>query len=252
MAISNTIIQIKKSTVSGNTPSTLANGEIAINTADGKFFYRTPSGSIGSISQTSSFATVNANSSLILATSPTDTLSINSGNNIVVTANTTSKTISIALTNNVTISGNLTIGSGSGGNISGANTIFANTINVSSALIFPDGTIQYTANAGGSATDNIARTLAQNAYNQANAATSYAGSGYNQANSAYSLASSASSTAGAAYTTACNATVLAQAAYNQANTGGGGGPYIITGANYVDYGWVYQSAGPVQFNYGTL
>ena len=251
MAIANTTIQIKKSTVSGNTPSSLANGEIAINTADGKFFYRTPSGSIGTISQAYSFATVNANSSLILATSPTDTLSINPSTNIVVTANTTAKSVTLSLANNVTVANSLTI-AGSGGNISGANTISANTVNVSSALIFPDGTIQYTANAGGSATDTVARTLAQNAYNQANAATNYAGSGYNEANSAYSLASSASSTAGAAYTTACNATVLAQAAYNQANTGGGGGPYIITGANYVDYGWVYQSAGPIQFNYGTL
>lgn len=342
MAISNTIIQIKKSTVSGNAPSSLANGEIAINTADGKFFYRTPSGGIGSISQTSSFATVNANSSLILATSSTDTLSINSGNNIVVAANTTAKSISIALANTVTIANSLTIGGGTGGSITGASSISANTFianslvgalplsvnitagagNQNTAILvtgantkggvgyvdflqannlsgsttngskwfrldsngqyqiinsaytqnifnlndsgyltipgsftfgssgtnyiqFGDGTKQYTANAGGSSTDTIARTSAQAAFDEANAA-------YSLASSASSTASSASSTASAAYTTACNATVLAQAAYNQANTGGGGGPYIITGANYVDYGWVYQSAGPVQFNYGTL
>ena len=145
MAIANTTIQIKKSTVSGNTPSTLANGEIAINTADGKLFYRTPSGSIGSISQAYSFATVNANSSLILATSSTDTLSIVPGNNIVVTANTTAKSITVSLANNVTLTGNITTGSGTGGNISGANNIFANTVNVSTSLVFPDGTIQYTS-----------------------------------------------------------------------------------------------------------
>jgi len=114
--------------------------------------------------------------------------------------------------------------------------------NVYSDKIYTNG-LYYAANGnpiqtGGSGTDAAARALAQGAFDEAN--------------SAYSLASSASSTAGAAYTTACNAIVLAQSAYNQANTGGGGGPYIITGANYVDYGWVYQTAGPVQFNYGTL
>jgi hypothetical protein len=93
MAIANTTIQIKKSTVSGNTPSSLANGEIAINTADGKLFYRTPSGSIGSIVQASSFATVNANSSLILASSPTDTLSFTNGGGINIIGNTVTKTI---------------------------------------------------------------------------------------------------------------------------------------------------------------
>jgi hypothetical protein len=95
MAIANTTIQIKKSVVSGNTPSSLANGEIAINSADGKLFYRTPSGSIASISQALSFATVNANSSLILATTSTDTLSFAAANGISIVANTTSKVITI-------------------------------------------------------------------------------------------------------------------------------------------------------------
>jgi hypothetical protein len=38
--MSNTIIEIRHSNVSGNVPDTLANGEIAINTIDGKLFYR--------------------------------------------------------------------------------------------------------------------------------------------------------------------------------------------------------------------
>jgi len=38
--MANTIIELRHSTVSGNTPSNLANGEIAINTFDGKIFYR--------------------------------------------------------------------------------------------------------------------------------------------------------------------------------------------------------------------
>ena len=42
--MSNTIIQLKHSTTTGNTPSSLANGEIAINSFDGKLFYSDPSG----------------------------------------------------------------------------------------------------------------------------------------------------------------------------------------------------------------
>jgi hypothetical protein len=42
--VSNTIIQLKYSTATGNTPSSLANGEIAINSFDGKLFYSDPLG----------------------------------------------------------------------------------------------------------------------------------------------------------------------------------------------------------------
>jgi hypothetical protein len=38
--MSNTIIELRHSSVTGNVPSSLANGEIAINTFDGKLFYR--------------------------------------------------------------------------------------------------------------------------------------------------------------------------------------------------------------------
>jgi hypothetical protein len=47
--MSNTTIQLKFSTVSGNTPITLSNGELAINTFDGKIFYSDPAGTIKSI-----------------------------------------------------------------------------------------------------------------------------------------------------------------------------------------------------------
>jgi hypothetical protein len=47
--MANTEIRIKHSVTSGNTPSVLANGEIAINSADGKLFYSTPAGQIQSI-----------------------------------------------------------------------------------------------------------------------------------------------------------------------------------------------------------
>jgi len=101
MTIANTTLVLKKSGTSGNVPSTLANGELAINYADGKLFYKTPSGTIASITGSGggggsySFSTINVNSSLIIATSNTDTLSFLASNGISVTANTISKTIVI-------------------------------------------------------------------------------------------------------------------------------------------------------------
>jgi len=100
MTIANTTLVLKKSGTSGNVPSTLANGELAINYADGKLFYKTPSGTIASITGSGSgggdsFSTINVNSSLIIATSNTDTLSFSASNGISVTANTISKTIVI-------------------------------------------------------------------------------------------------------------------------------------------------------------
>ena len=47
--MANTTIQLKYSVVTSNTPTSLANGELAINGADGKLFYRTPGGTISSI-----------------------------------------------------------------------------------------------------------------------------------------------------------------------------------------------------------
>jgi hypothetical protein len=46
--MSNTTIELKHSQVTGNTPASLANGEISINTADGLFFYKDPTGTIRS------------------------------------------------------------------------------------------------------------------------------------------------------------------------------------------------------------
>jgi hypothetical protein len=44
--MANTVIQLRNSTVTGNVPSSLANGEISINSRDGKFFYSTPAGAV--------------------------------------------------------------------------------------------------------------------------------------------------------------------------------------------------------------
>ena len=56
--MANTVIQIKKSTISGNVPVSLATGELAINSADGKLYYKTSSGSTAFIYTPYTFSTV--------------------------------------------------------------------------------------------------------------------------------------------------------------------------------------------------
>jgi hypothetical protein len=93
--MSNTSIQLKKSGATGNTPTGLAFGEVAINYADGKLYYKNAMGGTSYISNQFSFDTINANNSLILATGVSDTLSFVAGNNITISTNTTTKTITI-------------------------------------------------------------------------------------------------------------------------------------------------------------
>jgi hypothetical protein len=140
--MSNTTIQIKKSGVTGNVPSGLNFGEIAINYADGKLYYKSNSGSTTYITNQQSFATINSNNSLILATSGSDILNLLTGNNVTISTNTSNKSITIGLTNDVTVSNSLTVGSGTGGNITGVNNISANTVNT--ANIYITGLIQTT------------------------------------------------------------------------------------------------------------
>jgi hypothetical protein len=96
--MANTTLQLRKSGATGNVPPSLAFGELALNYADGKLYYKAANGTITYIqsgTSTDSFATINANSSLILATSPTDTLSIRPGNNITISTDTVGKSITI-------------------------------------------------------------------------------------------------------------------------------------------------------------
>jgi hypothetical protein len=93
--MSNTAIQLKKSGVTGNTPTSLAFGEVALNYADGKLFYKNSLGGTSYISNQFSFDTINSNNSLIFAGSSSDTLSFVAGNNITISTNTTTKTITI-------------------------------------------------------------------------------------------------------------------------------------------------------------
>ncbi len=85
--MANTSIQLKKSIISGNIPSSLLPGELAINTADGILFYKDSSDVIRQIKTGTSgntFSTLNVNSSLLIAASNNDILTIDSSNSITI------------------------------------------------------------------------------------------------------------------------------------------------------------------------
>lgn len=94
--MSNTVIQLKKSSTPSSVPSSLANGEIALNFADGKIFYKNTAGYIAEISSgTNSFGTVNANSTLIVADSTNDVLTIEAGSGITIVGDAINDKITI-------------------------------------------------------------------------------------------------------------------------------------------------------------
>lgn len=148
--MANTVIQLKKSATPSATPSSLANGELAINFADGKLFYKAANGTIVEFSSGSAgndFGTVNANGTLIVSDTNGDVFTLAPGDNINIVGD--------AINDVITISANLL-----------------------SALI--------TANAAYNQA-NTARTHANNAYNIANLAfdkanTSAGGGAYFQGN----------------------------------------------------------------------
>lgn len=164
--MSNTAIQLKKSGVTGNTPSGLAFGEVALNYADGKLFYKNSLGGTSSISNQFSFDTINSNNSLIFAGSGSDTLSFVAGNNITISTNTTTKTITI----NASVSG----GSDPGPAFDRANGAYSHA------------NAAYTA--ANNSADTWVRTQANNAYDKANSSGSFANGAFVQANSNYTSA----------------------------------------------------------------
>ena len=96
--MANTTIRLKKSSVSAHLPdpTQLDHGEIALNYADGKIFYKDPANNIQQISgSANTFYTVNASGTLLVATSPTDILSINSGENIEIAGDFLTDTLTI-------------------------------------------------------------------------------------------------------------------------------------------------------------
>lgn len=98
--MANTVIALKKSSTPASVPSDLANGELAINFADGKLFYKNTAGYIVEISGGggNSFGTVNANSTLIVADSTNDVLTIEAGSGIAIVGDAINDKITISAT----------------------------------------------------------------------------------------------------------------------------------------------------------
>jgi cytoskeletal protein CcmA (bactofilin family) len=168
--MSNTNIQLRKSGVAGNVPDSLAYGELALNYADGKLYYKNGDGVITYISSgatTNSFATINANSSLVIATSNTDILSLASANNITIESDGVSKTITIGarLSNSV---------------ISTRSDVAATSNAVSNVYNLLLGTKDVLGVVSNTAFDAYA--FAGSAYNRANGAIDLAQSAYDYAN----------------------------------------------------------------------
>lgn len=115
--MSNTIIQLRHSYVTGNVPSSLANGEIAINTYDGKLFYRGgASNTIQTIERYEGPAGLDGEIQF------NDSGVLGSSNKL-----TFNKTTGLLQTTNVT----------------------ASNVTTQTYIQFSDGSKQYTANAGG-------------------------------------------------------------------------------------------------------
>ena len=109
--MANTSILLKRSGLTGITPSSLNFGELALNYYDGKIYYKNASSVITSIGSVNSFANINANSTLILASSGSDTLALTANNGVSVVGNSGTKSINIALISSGT-SGNVLTSNG--------------------------------------------------------------------------------------------------------------------------------------------
>ena len=185
--MANTVIQLKHSTTSGNTPASLSNGELAINNFDGKLFYRDPSGTIQTIQRFTGPAGLNQE----VQFNDSGTL----GANASLTFNKTTGLLSSALLKSTQSSGD------EGGQIdlslaatnqsltgSVAIDIYQNRLRIfetggSNRGVYIDIANDASTGVGtnllatASATDTIARTSAQSAYDKANGAYDKANTG---------------------------------------------------------------------------
>lgn len=112
--MANTVIALKKSATPSAVPSNLANGEVAINYADGKLFYKHANGTIIAFNTSggNSFGTVNANGTLVVADTSSGVLNLVPGNNIYITADSVNDKINIGIIDSPTFIGQTTVSGG--------------------------------------------------------------------------------------------------------------------------------------------
>ena len=242
--MSNTAIKLKKSGIAGNTPLDLNFGELALNYADGRLYYKNADGNIvyyqsgGGGGSSDSFATINVNSTLVFATSPTDTLSLVSGPGINIDSNTSSKTITISSpgfsTSDIKVDDFVGDGTTSTFTLSvqpsSASSVFVNVGGVfqlknaytviGNQIIFNETPslgevieVNTIYNSGTGPTNNDAYNQANLAFNKANASTILAQAAFDKANTGVT-----NSTDQFARDTANSGYSLAQASFDYANT----------------------------------
>ena len=95
--MANTVIALKKSATPTAQPTVLANGELAINYADGKLFYKHANGTILPFNTQggNAFGTINANGTLVVAGSSEAVVTLIAGNNISIIGDAINDTITI-------------------------------------------------------------------------------------------------------------------------------------------------------------
>lgn len=146
----NTVIKLKRSADTGNIPesSNIDYGEVALNYADGKLFYKTAAATIKAIYTPNLYETINVNNTLLVPTTPTEILSLRPANAITITANTISDTIQIGETLSTTVipaaynqanAANSTAQS----SYDLANTIVAGTVELSNVTISSTGNLTF-------------------------------------------------------------------------------------------------------------
>ena len=195
----NTVIALKSSGTASSEPDvgTLANGELALNFADGILFYKTSTGTLGTISSGGSGTPGGLDTEVQFNDSGSF------GGNSFFTFDKTTGTVNVS---NVVVTNTITTGTGSGGIITGANVIYSNTFiantgsggviaganviysntfvaNTGGYIEFADGTKQYTANAGGGGSDQTARDTANAAFDHANGSFGHANGSFDSSNS---------------------------------------------------------------------
>lgn len=176
--MANTTIALKKSGTASSVPSNLANGELAINYADGLLFYKHANGTIASIATGgggNNFGTVNANGTLLVSDTAGDVLDIRAGDNIIITgdavndrlyinanltaanswANTKLANATGTLAGDLTVAGNITV--------TGATTyVSANSVTIGSTDC--NSIVLITASATDQILDSFSNTIYHSAH----------------------------------------------------------------------------------------
>jgi len=181
--MANTVIALKKSSTPSAQPTTLANGELAINFSDGKLFYKHANGTILPFNTTggNAFGTVNANGTLVVADSASDVLTIEAGSGITIVGD--------AINDKITINSSVDVGpafdKANSANLLAYNTGIGANAFAAATIAGANTEVGSGANSYAAA---IANTIAIAAFDRANTVNTIAVFAYDAANSALAAA----------------------------------------------------------------